>query len=472
MSPEPPRLIDVKDAPAREGHKVRMSDDLIRRYAKPVPRYTSYPTAPHFHAGIDSATYAQWLRAIAPGTPLSLYMHIPFCDRLCWFCGCHTKQVLRYEPIAAYLKGLHREMEMVAGLVGARGQAVALHLGGGSPSMLRPEDLVDLAERVRRHFTVGSELEFSIEIDPNDMTDERYDAFARAGVSRISVGVQDFDPKVQAAINRLQSFEQTKAVVDGMRQRGVSSVNLDVLYGLPHQTVASVVSTVEQALAMQPDRLALFGYAHVPWMKTHQRMIDETALPDAAERLRQSMAAAERLTDAGYVAIGIDHFARPDDSLAVAARTGRLHRNFQGYTTDEAPALIGLGASAIGSLPQGYVQNITPTGEYLKTVHSNGLAVARGIALSTEDRVRRFVIERLMCDFEVSLEELEVRFREEAMPLRDEMAQAAGEDRDGLIAFDGRSFGVTDAGRPFVRAIAAGFDAYLAAGTGRHSIAV
>jgi oxygen-independent coproporphyrinogen-3 oxidase len=449
-----------------------MSDSLLHRHAKPVPRYTSYPTAPHFHPGIDNATYADWLQALPAQTALSLYVHIPFCDRLCWFCGCHTKQVLRYDPIAAYLPGVFREMETVAGLLGGRGHVVALHLGGGSPSMLRPDDLSDLSARVRRQFTVGADLEFSIEIDPNDMTDDRYDAFADAGVSRISVGVQDFNPKVQEAINRIQTFEQTKAVVDGMRLRGVKSVNLDVLYGLPHQTVASVEATVDQALSMNPDRIALFGYAHVPWMKTHQRMIDEAVLPGIAERLHQSTAASERIRAAGYVAIGIDHFARPGDSLAVAAQSGTLHRNFQGYTTDQAPALIGLGASSIGSLPQGYVQNITATGEYLKAVREKGLAIAKGLKFNDEDRMRGWVIERLMCDFEVSVDELQRRFRECAGPVVTEMEYAALCDSDGVVSFDGRTFAVTPLGRPFVRSVASAFDTYLAAGLGRHSVAV
>lgn len=448
-----------------------MSDALLRRYAKPVPRYTSYPTAPHFHAGIDGATYADWLGSLPPATPLSLYVHIPFCDRLCWFCGCHTKQVLRYDPIAAYLPAVYREMETVAELLNGRGHVVALHLGGGSPSMLRSEDLIGLSARMRRQLAVNADIEFSIEIDPNDMTDDRYDAFAAAGVTRISVGVQDFNPMVQTAVNRIQTFEQTKAVVDGMRQRGVTSVNLDVLYGLPHQTVASVEATVDQVLAMDPDRLALFGYAHVPWMKTHQRMIDETALPGIAERLRQSIAAAERICAAGYVAIGIDHFARPSDSLAIAAGAGKLRRNFQGYTTDQAPALVGLGASSIGGLPQGYVQNITATGEYIRAVREGGLAIARGLECNAEDRMRGWVIERLMCDFAVSVDELTRRFRESAASVVKQMVYAALCDPDGVV-FDGSTFSVTELGRPFVRSVASTFDTYLSAGVGRHSVTV
>ena len=449
-----------------------MSDTLLKRAARPVPRYTSYPTAPHFHDGITDADYAGWLGALPVETDLSLYVHVPFCDRLCWFCGCHTKQVLRYDPIAAYLPAVHLEMEQVARLLDGRGRATALHLGGGSPSMLRPDDLQALAQRARQLFNPRTDFEFSIEIDPNDMTEDRYDAFAAAGVTRISVGVQDFDPQVQQAINRLQSFEQTRAVVEGMRQRGVGSVNLDVLYGLPHQTVGSVEATIDQALALNPDRLALFGYAHVPWMKTHQRMIDETRLPDAEERLRQSTAAAARIAAAGYVAIGLDHFAKPADRLAIAAGSGQLRRNFQGYTTDAAPALIGLGASSIGSLPQGYVQNITATGEYIRAIKARGLAIARGIALNSEDRLRGWVIERLMCDLQISIAELRGRFGSAAGAVLNEMAYAAQCDADGIVDFDGQTFAITETGLPYVRSVAAAFDTYLGSGAGRHSAAV
>ena len=440
--------------------------------ARPVPRYTSYPTAPHFHDGIGTADYARWLGELPAATALSLYVHIPFCDRLCWFCGCQTKQVLRYDPIAAYLPSVHREIDTIAGLLHARGLVASLHLGGGSPSMLKPDDILALVGAIRTKFVASDALEFSIEIDPNDMTPDRYDGLAEAGVTRISVGVQDFNPVVQAAINRIQTFEQTRAVVEGMRARGVGSVNLDILYGLPHQTLAMVESTVDQALSMQPDRLALFGYAHVPWMKTHQKMIDDTVLPGFEARLEQSLAAADRILAAGYVAIGIDHFALPEDGPARRAESGELHRNFQDYTTDAAPALIGLGASAIGGLPQGYVQNVAATGEYIRRIADTGLAVARGIALTDDDRMRSFVIERLMCDFEVDLSAVAERFGGRAAEIARQMQQAARNDAEGFIAFDGNRFAITTTGRPFARLVAAGFDAYLGQGKARHSVAV
>ena len=449
-----------------------MFDDLIRRLSKPVPRYTSYPTAPHFHDGITAKTYEGWLQGLPTDMAVSLYLHIPFCDRLCWFCGCNTKQVQRYEPVADYLKALTREIGTVGTRLSGRGRVTQIHLGGGSPSMLAPADLLSLSLRLKQAFVVCSDLEFSIEIDPNDMTADRYDAFAAAGVTRVSVGVQDFDPKVQQAINRIQTIEQTRAVVEGMRSRGVNSVNLDVLYGLPFQTEASLETTIDAVLGMEPDRIALFGYAHVPWMKTHQRMIDESTLPDVVGRYRQSRFAATRLIGAGYEPIGLDHFARPDDSLAVAARAGRLHRNFQGYTTDDAPALIGLGASAIGSLPEGYVQNSVPTGEYIRRIRDGALATARGVQFSEDDRMRGYAIEQLMCNFAIDVRELEQRFGMASTSLIEEIRMLYAMDPEGLTSFDGQRLAMTERGRPFVRAIAAIFDAYYKGGQQKHSVAV
>lgn len=448
-----------------------MPNDLVARYSKPVPRYTSYPTAPHFHEGIGEQDYRTWLARVPAEAAISLYVHIPFCDRLCWFCGCHTKQILRYDPIAAYLPSVHRELAEVASVLDGRGRAVALHMGGGSPSMLAPADLVALSVHVRRCF-IERDLEFSIEIDPNDMTPDRYDGFAEAGVTRISVGVQDFDPKVQAAINRIQTFEQTRDVIEGMRAKGVRSANVDVLYGLPHQTAASVGRTVAMSLDMRPDRIALFGYAHVPWMKTHQRMIDEAALPDPQERLDQSTAAAEMILAAGYVQIGMDHFALPTDGLAAAAANGRLHRNFQGYTTDEAPVLLGMGASSIGSLPDGHVQNVAATGEYVRRMAESGLAVARGVAFKGDDRLRGHAIERLMCDFELSFESLRQRFGHSSKTVIAELRDYALNDSDELLVLVPDGVRVTTRGKPFVRAVAATLDAYLDRGKARHSVAV
>ncbi|MBT1159077.1 oxygen-independent coproporphyrinogen III oxidase [Aminobacter anthyllidis] len=449
-----------------------MDGTLVERYAAPVPRYTSYPTAPHFNAAISATTYGSWLRALPKGSAASLYVHIPYCDRLCWFCACHTKQTRRYDPVARYLTALNAEIATVAALCGSRLNIKAVHFGGGSPTMLTADDLILLGCRLREKFSFARDAEISVEIDPNDMDEPRFDALAAIGMTRASLGVQDFDERVQKTINREQSFEQTKAVVDAVRARGVRSVNLDMLYGLPHQTLDSIAATTEKLLSLRPDRIALFGYAHVPWLKKHQTMIDDALLPDAAARLEQSAAAMRLILEAGYEAVGMDHFALPGDSLAVAARAGTLRRNFQGYTTDQADALIGLGASSIGLLPHGYVQNMPATGEYERRVLAGGLATVRGFALSNADRMRGWVIERLMCDFAFSRCELLSRFGEAARAVIAEAELLAAGDRDGVFARSGNRFVVTERGKPFVRSIAAHFDAYLGQGTARHSVAV
>ena len=448
-----------------------MHQDLVERYSAPVPRYTSYPTAPHFHAGITPQTYARWLGEVPETATISLYLHVPYCDRLCWFCGCHTKHTLRYEPIALYLDALYAEIDWVAEKLAGRGVVSAIHLGGGSPTMLTPDDMARLKARLASRFRIAADAEISIEIDPNDLDEDRFDAMAAFGLMRASVGVQDFDERVQRAINRIQTFEQTRHVIEEVRARGVHSVNVDVLYGLPYQTLAGIEATIAQVLSLAPDRTALFGYAHVPWMKKHQQMIPDAALPDIRARFAQSQLAARLLNAGGLQSIGFDHFARPTDSLAMAAANGRLRRNFQGYTDDRADILIGLGASAIGQLPQGYVQNITPTGDYQKAVLAGLGATTRGFALGPADRLHGYAIEALLCRFVLRRDELD-QFGRAGYALFDMATAIAAEDRDGMVTADAECFAVTKQGRPFVRAIAAKFDTYLAGGTARHSLAV
>jgi len=449
-----------------------MQKELVERHAGPTPRYTSYPTAPHFHAGIETGTYRSWLSGLGNGNTLSLYVHIPYCDRLCWFCGCATKQTLRYDPLTTYLAALYNEIDTIANLIDPSCRVAALHFGGGSPTMLKPEDITVLGKRIKSRFHFDFDAEISVEMDPNDLDEPRYDAFADIGMTRASIGVQDFNPKVQGAINREQTFEQTKSVVDAVRARGVRSVNCDVLYGLPFQTRASVDETLSQVLSLGPDRIALFGYAHVPWMKNHQKMIDESVLPDAAERFAQMNHASSQITSAGYTAIGIDHFALPGDSLSLAAATGHMRRNFQGYTVETADALIGLGASSISQLPQGYVQNDPATASYQRKVNAGELATVRGFELADEDRIRARIIELLMCNFAFSFTEIDKQFGSAANTVLDEARYFAQADPDGMIEYTGGLFQVTPKGKPFVRSIASVFDAYLAAGNARYSQAV
>lgn len=441
----------------------------VASLAETVPRYTSYPTAPHFHPGVDAASVRAWIQALEARDEISLYLHIPYCDRLCWFCACHTKQTRHYAPVATFLRSLHQEIGTVGTMT--RGKVRAVHLGGGSPTMLEPEDIVALGTALRDRFDFLNDASLSVEIDPNDMDEGRLDAFARIGMTRASLGVQDFDPKVQKAINREQSFQATRDVVEAVRARGVKSVNLDLLYGLPHQTLDSVSATVAQALSLHPDRLALFGYAHVPWFKKHQTMIDEAWLPDPAARLAQSRRAARLIVERGYHAVGLDHFAKPDDALAVAATAGVIRRNFQGYTEDQCDTLIGLGPSAISRFRQGYAQNIVATGGYEKAVDKGLLATARGIAFSPDDLARGWIIERLMCDFAFSALELVERFGDIGQKLlltASRLANSTG----ALLQLEGDHFVVPVDGRPLVRVVAAKFDKYLQSGTGKHSLAV
>ncbi|MBX9456591.1 MAG: oxygen-independent coproporphyrinogen III oxidase [Rhizobium sp.] len=447
-----------------------MAKDLLRKYAGNVPRYTSYPTAPHFNDAVGPEAYGRWLSELGAADRLSLYIHIPFCDRLCWFCACHTKQTLKYAPVAAYLQALHAEIATVGACVDRAARVTAIHLGGGSPTLLEPADVIALKVAIGEAFALDEAVEFSVEMDPNDLDTPRYDALGAIGMTRASLGVQDFDPAVQKAINRLQTFEQTRSVVEAVRARGVRSVNCDIVYGLPHQTMTTLEDTVAKIISLSPDRVALFGYAHVPWMKRHQQMIPDESLPDADLRFDLMTRASEMLGEAGYAAIGIDHFARPVDSLATAADEGRLRRNFQGYTDDPATAIIGLGASSIGLLPKGYVQNVPATGIYEKSVLDGRLAAVRGFALQAEDRMRAWVIERIMCDFGFDAAELSSRFGHPAATVLAEAQALAAEDP--MVRFEHGRFEILHRARPFARSIAARFDVYFGAGGARHSAAV
>jgi oxygen-independent coproporphyrinogen-3 oxidase len=447
---------------------VAMIDEaLVLRRAAPLPRYTSYPTANHF-APVAPADYRKWLGLLEDDAALSLYMHVPFCNDLCWYCACSTKATHRYEPVARYLDTLEAEIATVAGLLPRRHRVTHLHWGGGSPDILSAADITRLGDTFRRHFQFDARAEFAIEIDPRLMTVAKADAMAGAGVNRISIGVQDFDPAVQAAIGRMQGFDVTRTTVEMFRDRGVASVNFDLVYGLPHQTLASLTRTIEQVLALSPDRIAMFGYAHLPGRATNQKLIDEAALPGAVERFAMARQVTTLLERAGYQQLGLDHFAKLDDSLS----TQPLNRNFQGYTTDSSETLIGLGASAIGKLPQGYVQNAVAVGDYAKRVADHGLASARGRALTADDRLRAYVIERLMCDFEFSGAAVMGMFGDAASAVLDEADAIVSDDSDGFVERTTTGFRLTERGRPFVRNICARFDAYLKPVAGKHSLSV
>ncbi len=449
-----------------------MRPELAAKYDLRVPRYTSYPTAPHFSPAVGADRYGQWLAELPPTTPLSLYLHIAYCAEMCWFCGCHTKITRQYAPVADYMDCLWREVDMVAGRLSQRMPASHIHFGGGSPTILTPDDFVATIERLRRHFLVAEDAEIAVELDPRTADEDYVKAMAGCGVTRASIGVQDFNPVVQKAINRIQPYEVTAQVIGWLRQYGVPEINMDLVYGLPHQTADSLIETVDLAVGFKPRRIALFGYAHVPWMKKHQRLIPEAALPDLSERWRQYDTAGARLVEHGYIQVGLDHFALADDEMAEALRENRLHRNFQGYTTDEASVLLGFGASGIGSLPQGYVANEGAIHAYKQVIRAGRLATTRGVAVSPEDLLRRSLIERLMCDLSLDVEAVCARFGADPAQFDAELDGLAGLEGDGLLTREGRRITMTEEGRPLVRAACAVFDRYLRAGETRHSKAV
>jgi oxygen-independent coproporphyrinogen-3 oxidase len=450
-----------------------MRPDLAACYGEArLPRYTSYPTAPHFSAAIGASDYADWLKTIPRYARASLYLHVPFCRAMCWYCGCHTTVARRDEPIAVYEAALRREIDVVAQQIGRRIRVEHIHFGGGTPTIMAPESFTDLMGAIRYAFFVAPSAEIAIEIDPRTLTAPMIDALVLGGVNRASLGVQSFDPAVQQAINRVQSFAQTQVAITKLRQAGIKRINFDLIYGLPHQTVASCLDTVRQCVELRPDRFAVFGYAHVPTFKKYQRRIDEASLPDGLARYDQACAIADALKDAGYVQIGLDHFALPGDPLAVAFREGRLRRNFQGYTTDASNVLLGFGASAIGQLPQGYVQNEIAIRGYQGAIAAGRLAAAKGYALTDDDRLRADIIERIMCDFSVDLGAICTRHGSEPGATLKAAPRLEALIADGVVALDGTSLAVADHARFLVRSVASAFDAHLDTSKRLHSRAV
>jgi len=450
-----------------------MRSDLAKSYGQDrLPRYTSYPTAPHFSPAIGEENYRSWLKSVPVREPASIYLHVPFCRSMCWYCGCHTSVTKRDDPIATYTAGLRTEARLVAETIGQRMPISHVHFGGGTPTIMPPETFVDLVGALRYSFFVLPDAEIAVEIDPRTLTEPMVEALGYCGVNRASLGVQSFDPAVQRAINRLQSFEQTAAAVERLRRVGVGRINFDLLYGLPLQTVDSCLDTVAKCVELRPDRFSVFGYAHVPSFKKHQRKIAEDSLPGSTERHLQAETIAEALLDAGYIRIGLDHFALPGDSLAIARQDGRLKRNFQGYTDDSADTLIGLGASAIGRMPQGFVQNAVPTRDYLARIAEDRLATAKGYVFTREDRFRADIIERIMCDLAVDLprvSRLHGRDHQSAIVDRPRIESLIA---DGAVTMIDDRLSISDGAEFLVRSVASAFDAHLANSAATHSPAV
>ncbi len=435
-----------------------------------VPRYTSYPTAPHFSTGVQARQFATWLQAVPAGSPISLYIHIPFCRRLCWFCACRTQGIRSGDPVKTYLKTLTEEIIRAADHLPDGVTLKRLHWGGGTPTLLGVKQIESLAGAISDVLPFTEGAEFSVEVDPNEVDDARLDALAAAGMNRASIGIQDFDPEIQKVIGREQSFEITQEVSGKLRDRGIHSLNTDILYGLPFQDKDSIAATTRHLLELRPDRVALYGYAHVPWMAKRQTMIPEEHLPDASARLELYDTGRELFLEAGYRAIGIDHFAKPGDGLDIALQEGRLRRNFQGYTDDACDTLVGLGASAISKLQQGYVQNVSATASYLAQIRDGKFAAARGHTFTAEDRLRGRVIEELMCMFSVDLAKIEAEMDEVPLNLRSEMARVS-EKYTPFVTLTGTCLTITDDGMSLTRMVAREFDGYSMDASG-HSLAI
>jgi oxygen-independent coproporphyrinogen-3 oxidase len=435
-----------------------------------VPRYTSYPPANHFGDSVTPELHARWLSSVPAGSSVSLYLHIPYCRRLCWFCACRTQGTATDRPLVPYLGYLKRELEIVGRYLAPDVVISQIHLGGGTPTLLSPDMIRDLGRALAAFRPQAKDLTLSVEIDPTEVDSARIDGLAAIGMNRASIGVQDFDSVVQDAIGRAQSFAQTRDVVTALRAAGIGSLNMDILYGLPHQTRARMADSVQRVLSMQPDRVALYGYAHVPWMAKRQVMIPADALPGAEERLDLFETAQRLFVWDGYAEIGIDHFAKVADSMAIAARNGTLHRNFQGYTDDTAQVLIGIGASAISRFPEGYAQNLSTSSRYSGAVEAGGLATERGHLMSPDDRLRADMIEQLMCSFTLNLTQLAARHG--VRP--DRLAGMTAELRKRFADHIGGDAGVirlTNNPRLIARLAAHCLDAY-AVPEGRHSRAL
>ena len=424
-----------------------------------VPRYTSYPTAPHFGGGVGANEFSQWIGAVPVGGRVSLYVHVPFCRRLCWFCACRTQGTQSEKPVAAYLETLKSELALLAQHLPEGVRLSRLHWGGGTPTLLSPQMMEDLAGAIKEVAPFDVDTEFSVEIDPNEIDAPRLDALARAGMNRASIGVQDFDHRIQTTIGRLQGYDITRDAVEEIRARGVSSLNADILYGLPHQNRARITESVQKLLSLNPDRVALYGYAHVPWMAKRQQMIPSDALPTPQERLDLFDTARRLFMWDQYEEIGIDHFATRTDGLSLARKNGTLRRNFQGYTDDTAEVLIGVGASSISRFPQGYAQNAPATGAHTAAIRDGRFSTSRGHVFSADDRMRGRMIEQLMCEFRIDAAEISEAFGVSKSRI-DSLLKETNAAFDGLLDCSDAGLFIPQEARPLTRMIARDLDAY------------
>ncbi|HJV84265.1 MAG TPA: oxygen-independent coproporphyrinogen III oxidase [Noviherbaspirillum sp.] len=444
---------------------IELSEELIRRFDKLGPRYTSYPTADRFNAGFTDQTYQTYLKQRAGGganPPLSIYLHLPFCESLCYFCACNKIITQDHARVAEYLRYLDKEMALVASQIGSDRKTVQLHLGGGTPTFFNAGELRELMDMVRKHFEFTPDAELGIEIDPRTVRDGTLEMLAGLGFNRTSFGVQDFDPEVQKAVNRIQPLEMVDKCVKDGRRSGFQSINADLIYGLPKQTLESFSRTLDSLIQVSPDRIALYNYAHLPNRFKAQRLIVASDLPSAEDRLQIFLMSTRRLLEAGYVYIGLDHFSKPDDELNKARLDKTLHRNFQGYTTRAECDLIGFGVSAIGKVGSSYSQSVRTVKAYYEHLDAGRLPVEKGFELSQDDLLRRQIIMTLMCSAPLEFEEINRKYGIDFESyFANEMATLRQYEEAGLITIDPTAVRITPKGRLFVRAVGMAFDKYL-----------
>lgn len=445
---------------------------LIEKYNRPGPRYTSYPPANHFR---DYADYQPLLAGVEAGTaPLSLYFHLPFCETLCWFCGCHQITTLDRNRGDDYLDLLEKELAIFARHLPPGREAVQMHFGGGTPNFFKAAQIDRLAAMIDRHFSITADAEKSVELDPRRLSPEHIEAFARMGLTRASFGVQDSNPEVQKVIHREQPQAMNVAAIETLRANGFNSINVDLIYGLPLQTPESFAATLDEVLELKPERFAVFNYAHVPWMRPAQKLLERAGLPDAQTKLELLKLCIERLTAAGYVYIGMDHFALPGDELVAAQREQTLQRNFQGYSTRAGVEICGFGISSISQGATGFRQNVKDLESYRARLAEDQLPIVKGYELTDEDRLRGDVIMRLMCDLSLDYGAMSEKWGIDfEAHFADALAQFKEPAEDGLLVWTDRGFAVTERGRLFIRNLALCFDAYLQpAESGRYSTTV
>jgi oxygen-independent coproporphyrinogen-3 oxidase len=439
--------------------------ELLKKYDRPGPRYTSYPPAPAFSKDFGPDDYKDAIienNRENPTNVLSLYFHIPFCDTLCYFCGCNMLVTHNRATIRKYLDYLKREVEMVCEFLSSGRKVTQLHWGGGTPSYLNPDEIKELGDFINERFEFVDDPEVGVEIDPRGLTYEHMKAFSEVGFNRISMGVQDFDPRVQKAVNRIQPEEITRQAIDWARELGFKSINLDLIYGLPFQTVESFEKTLDKVIELSPERLAVFNFAYVPWLKPHQRVIKKEDLPTPDVKLKILKMTIEKLTEAGYVYIGMDHFAKPDDELAIAQREKTLYRNFQGYSTRAGADLYAFGMSAISQFQNIYAQNYKELKDYYSRIDEGKFPTAVGYRMSQDDIIRKHVIMRLMCDMELTKSEVEEKFNIKFDDYFADSIQKLNEFvEDGLVELSGDKIKVSLMGRLVIRNIAMCFDAYI-----------